>query len=414
MAHVFRPEYTRSIPPNAERILHKGKPAVRWKGRGGRWCIGIVCADNPKRCRVETPCWYIAHTGPDGKPAKPIKGFTDRVATEAKMAELVKRSARIAVGVLPPEAATEKLTLAEYLDRWRRYITHQGAAETGAARQFQRARDVLDGIEALKAAEITPSAVLAWIDSKKGPNRRSTKTFGAGTAGNYIGAIKSFTRWLCLVERAEPVDHLSALKKRTNKTDVRRMRRALSPEDLELFLATTRSSDEIVYGLTGIERHALYLLACSTGLRAIELSRLTPASFDVKANTVTIEAKEAAKNHRREVLPVPASAMAAVKKLFTKKGGPVWPWRSKQAWYVNGADMVARDLEAAKLPVVDAGRVFDFHSLRGQLATDLDRAGVSLVRAQKLMRHSTPDLTAKHYMKPEAAEMAADVAKLKR
>ncbi|QJW98216.1 hypothetical protein [Frigoriglobus tundricola] len=35
-------------------------------------------------------------------------------------------------------------------------------------------------------------------------------------------------------------------------------------------------------------------------------------------------------------------------------------------------------------------------------------------RAQTLIRHSTPALTAKHYHKPDAAEMVADVAKLKR
>lgn len=52
--------------------------------------------------------------------------------------------------------------------------------------------------------------------------------------------------------------------------------------------------------------------------------------------------------------------------------------------------------------------------MRGQFATDLDRAGVSLARAQKLMRHSTPDLTARYYTRPDKEELAGEVAKLKR
>lgn len=42
------------------------------------------------------------------------------------------------------------------------------------------------------------------------------------------------------------------------------------------------------------------------------------------------------------------------------------------------------------------------------------RAGVSLSRAQRLMRHSTPLLTAKYYQRPDRDELAADVNRLPR
>ena len=41
--------------------------------------------------------------------------------------------------------------------------------------------------------------------------------------------------------------------------------------------------------------------------------------------------------------------------------------------------------------------IFDFHALRGQFATSLARSGVTLAAARELMRHSTVELTAKHY-----------------
>ena len=36
MPRVFRQQYTRPIPPDAQRVIHKGKPAVRFKGPDGK------------------------------------------------------------------------------------------------------------------------------------------------------------------------------------------------------------------------------------------------------------------------------------------------------------------------------------------------------------------------------------------
>jgi integrase len=75
--------------------------------------------------------------------------------------------------------------------------------------------------------------------------------------------------------------------------------------------------------------------------------------------------------------------------------------------------MLRADLATAELPYEDAGgRVFDFHALRGQFVTALARAGVQLVRAQKLARHSTPNLTANSYTHLALADMREDVERL--
>lgn len=410
MAHVYKPTYSRAVPAGAERCDHKGKPAVRWRGRNGQWVYGRLC-DKPGRCLVETAVWYVAYEGPDGKPATPRKGYADRAATEALMVSLVTTAARVAAGLLPPEAARPRLTLTDLLARWHRYVAAGKAAEKGAARQFQRASDVVTGVGAVRPADLTPSAVMEWIDARRRADRHKGRPFGPGTAANYVGAVKSFTRWLCLTEKVEPVDHLSGLKKSSDPAGIRRKRRALSPAELDALLAAALASPATHYGLTGPERHALYLLACTTGLRAEELSKLTPAAF----GEGTVHVEVGAKNKQSHTLPVPPAVMAVAEKLF-HGGKPLWPNRGKpsQAWWLNGARMVRRDLAAAGIAAEAGGRVFDFHSLRGQFATDLDRAGVTLSRAQKLMRHSTPLLTAKHYQRPEAAELAGDVAKLRR
>jgi hypothetical protein len=72
-------------------------------------------------------------------------------------------------------------------------------------------------------------------------------------------------------------------------------------------------------------------------------------------------------------------------------------WRAPRA--------LRRDLENAGLPFEDeSGRRFDFHALRGMLATRLLSAGASVRAAQSLMRHSTAELTVSVYARVRAGE----------
>ena len=75
--------------------------------------------------------------------------------------------------------------------------------------------------------------------------------------------------------------------------------------------------------------------------------------------------------------------------------------------------MLRMDLKVAKIPYKDsAGLYFDFHSLRCELATLADAAGVSPRVVQKLMRHSKLEMTQK-YTRPRAVDVRpAAVVKL--
>ena len=74
--------------------------------------------------------------------------------------------------------------------------------------------------------------------------------------------------------------------------------------------------------------------------------------------------------------------------------------------------MLKVDLAAAGIPYRDpAGLVFDFHSLRCQCATLADQAGVSPRVAQKLMRHSTLELTGR-YTRPRMHDVEGAIGAL--
>jgi len=69
--------------------------------------------------------------------------------------------------------------------------------------------------------------------------------------------------------------------------------------------------------------------------------------------------------------------------------------------------MLRVDLESAGIPYEDAsGLFFDFHSLRCQTATLADAAGVSPRVVQKMMRHSSLELTGR-YTRPRAVDIEA-------
>ncbi len=79
----------------------------------------------------------------------------------------------------------------------------------------------------------------------------------------------------------------------------------------------------------------------------------------------------------------------------------------------RGAAMLRVDLEAAGIPYVDEyGLVADFHALRHSFASLLNQAGVPLVTAQQLMRHSDPRLTSNVYTHVMVEGKAEALAKL--
>src|SRR5262249_27531226 len=80
-------------------------------------------------------------------------------------------------------------------------------------------------------------------------------------------------------------------------------------------------------------------------------------------------------------------------------GTPTFPLPDREV------KMLRPDLDAAGIEYQDAsGLFFDFHALRCQTATLADAAGVSPRVVQKMMRHSTLELTGR-YTKPRAVDI---------
>src|SRR5262249_4449198 len=141
-------------------------------------------------------------------------------------------------------------------------------------------------------------------------------------------------------------------------------------------------------------RALCYRLAVATGLRFEEIKSIRPASFDWQAPSVTVAAAYT-KNRDPATLPIPGELVddLAAYVATLSPGTPVFPLPRRG----RGAEMLRIDLEAAGIPYRDAaGLVFDFHALRCEMATLADAAGITPRDVQKMMRHSTLELTGRY------------------
>ncbi len=240
---------------------------------------------------------------------------------------------------------------------------------------------------------------------------RLSQPISPATLNHYVRAVRGFTRWL-VKDRRTGDDALIGLCGVNADADIRRARRPLSPVELQRVLAVALDSDRTFRGLTGRDRHHLYLAACVTGYRAGELAVLAPVDFALDAEPATITlAAEHTKNGKAAVQPVPADAADALLDYLDGKpaSAPVWPG----TWHEDAAEMLRLDLSAAGVEYIAKGangpEYRDFHSLRHAYVAMLDRAGCTLKEAMQLARHSDPKLTLARYGKAQLHDLAGKV-----
>jgi hypothetical protein len=92
MARVFKPTYTKPLPPDATITTHNGRPHARFKDRRGRTVLAPLTEDGQK-VLLENRKWYVEYRDASGVVRK-VPGFADKKATEQLAADLEKKAAR--------------------------------------------------------------------------------------------------------------------------------------------------------------------------------------------------------------------------------------------------------------------------------------------------------------------------------
>ena len=210
-----------------------------------------------------------------------------------------------------------------------------------------------------------------------------------GTKHHFLQVSKSFCRWMQEDGRAShnPLEFI-----KHSKVTVTAYRAALEPEELRGLLSYCNGAG-VNFGLTGTQRHVVYVIAAQTGFRASEIAALKVSDFDLDGLTVTLSGTHT-KNKKDVEMPLRPDTAEELKTYFAGKMPNVQAFRLPSKY--NMAEMLRKDIESAGIKIEGRGNV-DFHGLRHTFGTHLAAAGVHPKTAQTLMRHSDINLTMSRY-----------------
>ena len=333
---------------------------------------------------------------------KRVSGYADKEASVSLGKKLELRSAREAEGLVDPFEQHQTTELEQHIKAFESHLEAKGNCSDHVTRTVSRIRDIVNACGFERIAGISASAVEQHL-----AKRRKDDEFGRQTSNYYLGAIKSFCRWLVL-DRRTAVNALSHLKPMSTEGHQTFVRRTLKAEEFTKLINAARAGG-MKCNLTGEDRAMVYMVAAYTGYRANELASVTADSFRLADETPSLEVTAGySKRRRRDVQPLRADLAAVLTPYLEGRMGRVWPGQ----WHKRAAEMLRVDLAAAGIQAADdRGRVVDFHALRHCYITMLHRGGTYGRVLQALARHSTPTLTAR-YTHVDLSDVDAAIAGL--
>ena len=395
----------KTIPMPAEATVGRNG-TVSWKAKGKKR-TGKLSAI-PGRVTVQSDTWTAQFTDETGKIQRISTKTTVRSIAEKILAQYQTEVDRIRTGVATREELSKvrfrHVTLAEALERFRTKMVASGCVAKHIVATSRRLRHIFQetGIESL--SDIRRESVEHWIASEVGKKVRSHRTING-----YILSAKYFSQYLVDIELL-PSNPLKAIRKLNPELDRRKVRRAMTTEEVERLLQVAGADTNRRTWHTG-ERVLIYQLLLGTGLRSTELSLLTPNQIDFERCRLKIEAVKT-KNKKADILPLQADLVQSIKAWVETRGIQLHERMFRYDVFSLRRSFY-RDLKAAGIERVGTdGRSVDVHALRKTFGTMLARTGVPLTTTQRLMRHSTPVLTAKLYIDVDPVDMIQALGQL--
>ncbi len=379
-----------------------------------------------KRVEHQSTKWYGQYRSPDGILHR-VPLCTNKTAAKTMLAEIVTNTEKGLAGLVDLFALHRAALLTKHVDAYQASLQAKGNTPKHIRITISRIKTACEGCGFIRTTDFDAAKLANWLRSqreKRVKGEKGGQGMAIATSNYHLRAVKGFVAWMIRDGRTDsnPFIHVGFLNA---KTDRRLQRRSLSAGELVALLTAAERSTMVFRKLTGKDRAMLYRLASCSGLRAHELATLTRRSLDLISDPPTLTIKVADEKSRRgAILPLNSQladllrdwlagkAKSPRKVLRIDRSQPdecLWPG----TWFEKAAKMLRIDLEAAKIEFEDDdGKVFDFHSLRGQFISDLGRSGVTLQEAQKLARHSDPRLTANHYTHLSLSDLSASVNRL--
>src|SRR5262249_29611759 len=164
MASVFKPTYTKPIPPAAEIVTIKGKPHARLKRRGRTLTVPLT--DDGTKLLIERKQWHVRYRDADGRWVT-VKGYTDRQATDQLAAELVRRAERKEQGLIDPFEEQRRRPLAEQLADYRAALEGKGNAAGYVGLVFGRLNAVAGDCGWKTLTDLSLAQAQEWLSRQR-------------------------------------------------------------------------------------------------------------------------------------------------------------------------------------------------------------------------------------------------------
>ena len=310
----------------------------------------------------------------DSKPTSVSLNVTDKQVAERMLAKIVEEEQKRRVGLpVAPEDSFKHELIEDNLLLFSDDLRSNGRSEK-YIKDVTRFIQIVSHDKGWKTlSNINPKGFISWktANSSKAPK----------TLNEYLNAFQTFLNWAVRI-KAISSNPLSEVVKAKTKGKEKRLRRALTQDELMRLINTASE-----------ERALVYLAAAYTGIRRSELEKITWADVHLNCEFPHIKVNASiSKNSEDDAIPLHQDLVTRLKvKKSTSTNSHVFEVPSRMHSY-------KKDLEAADIPYKDEqGRQADFHSLRHTFATMLHANGANQAVAMKAMRHSDPKLTAVTY-----------------
>ena len=433
MGTLFRRTANRPLPKTATVTEKNGKLVARWRSRGRWQTAPVVEVNGVRTVTVELGNYYARFRDGTGQSVERSTGCRDETNARQLLARWEREAEQIHAGVLdagalstaraaggPIESAIEayeqSLLVAEVSQTYR----------TNAVRAIRRLHDEL-GLEVVR--DLRRDRVESWFATAIAAD------MSAAARNYYRQSIVSFANWLVQTKRLRESD-LAGLPVADRRSDPRRQRRALTPDEITRLLevAARRPLDdartvrrgerkgqaaaelrpEVVARLleVGRERALVYRTLVYTGLRVGELRTLTVARLSLTEGAECVELEAAnEKNRAGSTLPLRADLAADLRAWIAEKR--LAPADLLFTVPAGLRRILDRDLAAAGIPKRDErNRTVDVHAMRTTFGTLLSATGTAPRTAQAAMRHADIKLTMNTYTDPKLLDVRKAVERL--
>jgi len=196
-------------------------------------------------------------------------------------AELERKAEHIQSGLADPHEKGKLRPLREHLEEFRTHLHSESNSKKHVHQTCTRIERIIESCEFARWTDIVPSKATKWLAEERVAGRMGIKT-----SNYYLASIKQFCTWLEMDGRVpkkqNPLEHLTAIN---TDADIRRERRAISPEEFVRLVESAVSGPD-VQCVSGPDRAMLYVLAAWTGFRREELASLTLKSFNLDSEPV--------------------------------------------------------------------------------------------------------------------------------